>query len=68
MREGSIQLMGSTIEAGWLKVSKQFNEPSKKLDQYAVGSDGVESLVMLDVVPDEGLQDKGFSREIISLV
>jgi isoleucyl-tRNA synthetase len=68
MKEGQMELMGSVIKDGWLKISKQFNDSSKKLDKYAVGSDGVESLVMLDVEPNAELQNKGYAREIIKLV
>ena len=68
MKDGHMDLMGSNIEGSWLKISKQFSEQSQNLDKYAVGSDGYESLVMLDVEPDQFLQNKGYSREIVKLV
>jgi len=68
MRDNKIELQGHEITAGQLKIRKEFNGATKALKEWGVESDGVESLVMLDVVEDEGLFNRGYAREIVKLV
>jgi len=67
LKNGTLMLEGVEIKAGWLKITKEFNDKYKADTKYGVDSN-LENSVMLDMVKDDKLIMMGVSREIVNKV
>lgn len=67
MKNGKVNIMGVEVQEGWLQISKKFNEKFSKDEQLGVDS-SLDMSVMLDMVLDDKLKQKGMAREIVNKV
>ena len=67
MKNGKVNIMGVEVQEGWLQISKKFNEKYSKDEQLGVDS-SLDMSVMLDMVLDDKLKQKGMAREIVNKV
>ena len=67
LKNGKITINGVEILEGWLKISKQFNQKYLKDEKIGVDS-SLDISVMLDMVLDDNLKQKGMAREIVNKV
>ncbi|XP_067006975.2 isoleucine--tRNA ligase, cytoplasmic isoform X2 [Anabrus simplex] len=67
--QGYITLLGHRLEAGDLRIMYKFSgEASECLTQQYEADSENDMLVLLDVSPDESMQEEGLAREIINRV
>ncbi len=67
MKNGKVNIMGVEVQEGWLQISKKFNEKYSKDEKLGVDS-SLDMSVMLDMVLDDKLKQKGMAREIVNKV
>ena len=67
LKNGKVTINGFEIQEGWLQISKKFNEKYSKDDSLGVDS-SLDMSVMLDMVLDDKLKQKGMAREIVNKV
>jgi isoleucyl-tRNA synthetase len=67
LKNGKVNIMGVEVQDGWLQISKKFNEKYSKDESLGVDS-SLDMSVMLDMVLDDKLKQKGMAREIVNKV
>ena len=67
LKNGKVTIMGVEVQEGWLQISKKFNEKYAKDESLGVDS-SLDMSVMLDMVLDDKLKQKGMAREIVNKV
>ena len=67
LKNGKVTVNGVEIQDGWLKISKQFNQKYAKDENLGCDS-SLDMSVMLDMVLDEKLKQKGMAREVVNKV
>jgi isoleucyl-tRNA synthetase len=67
LKNGKVNIMGVDIQEGWLQISKKFNEKYSKDEALGVDS-SLDMSVMLYMVLDDKLKQKGMAREIVNKV
>jgi isoleucyl-tRNA synthetase len=67
LKNGKVTINGFEIQEGWLQISKKFNEKYSKDESLGVDS-SLDMSVMLDMVLDDKLKQKGMAREIVNKV
>ena len=67
LKNGKVTINGVEVQEGWLQISKKFNEKYAKDDALGVDS-SLDMSVMLDMIQDDKLKQKGMAREIVNKV